>query len=56
MIEGCFIIDCFAGKEARSQYPQGKQEHEDCDHSQGNGMRIKGLAVAEKGQVKAEQA
>jgi hypothetical protein len=56
MIEGCFIIDCFAGKEACSKYPQGKQQHKDCDHSQGNGMRIKGLAVAEKGQVKAEQA
>ncbi len=54
--EGNFIIDCFAGKEACSKDPQGKQQHKDCKHSQSNGMRIKGLAVAEKGQVKAEQA
>ena len=54
--EGDFIIDCFAGKEACSKYPQSKQQHKDCEQSQANGMRIKGLTVAEEGQVKAEHA
>ena len=55
-MNSCFIIDRFAGKEARPKDANCKQQHKDCDHRQGNGVRIKRLAIAEKGQIKAEEA